>query len=147
MSIYPIAPSDNIRNSLIDYANSCDREAWPILAKKMNENNFLNWERIFVATENDKIIWFCTFTQEDWVPNCNYSPFVWFIFVDKNHRWKRVSEKMINEAETYAKSLNFKKLYIVSDHKWLYEKYWFEKCDQKADEMWRIESIFCRCIK
>ena len=113
----------------------------------MQWNDFLDWERIFIATENNKIIWFCTFTKEDWIPDCDYSPFVWFIFVDKNHRWKRVSEKMINEAETYAKSLNFKKLYIVSDHKWLYEKYWFEKVDEKSDEMWRIESIFCRNIK
>ena len=54
---------------------------------------------------------------------------------------------MINEVEKYAKTLNFEKLYIVSDHKGLYEKYWFEKIDEKADEMWRIESIFCRSIR
>jgi hypothetical protein len=30
---------------------------------------------------------------------------------------------MVNEAEKYAKTLNFEKLYIVSDHKGLYEKY------------------------
>ena len=147
MQIKNLNQNEKIWQELIDYANNCGWEAWPILAQKMKENNFLDWERIFVATENDEIIWFCTFTQEDWVPDCDYSPFVWFIFVDKNHRWKRLSEKMINEAETYAKSLNFKKLYIVSYHKWLYEKYWFEKCDQKADEMWRIETIFCRDIK
>jgi hypothetical protein len=29
----------------------------------------------------------------------------------------------------------------------LYEKYWFEKIDKKYDEMWRIETIFCRDIK
>lgn len=138
---------DFLRNNLIDYANSCNREAGPILAQKMKENNFSDWERIFVATENEKIIWFCTFTKEDWIPNCDYFPFVWFIFVDENHRWKRVSEKMINEVEKYAKTLNFKKLYIVSDHKGLYEKYWFEKCDEKADEMRRIETIFMRDIE
>ena len=113
----------------------------------MKNNDFLDWERIFIATENNKIIWFCTFTKEDWIPDCDYSPFVWFIFVDENHRWKRVSEKMINAVEKYAKTLNFKKLYIVSDHKGLYEKYWFEKCDEKADDLWRIETIFVRKIK
>jgi hypothetical protein len=30
---------------------------------------------------------------------------------------------MINEVERYAKTLDFKKLHIVSDHKGLYEKY------------------------
>lgn len=147
MEIKPVTFGGIIWDDLIDYSNSCNREAWPILAQKMKENNFLDWERTFVATENDKIIWFCTFTQEDWIPDCDYSPFVWFVFVDENHRWKRVSKKMINSVEEYAKTLNFEKLYIVSDHKGLYEKYWFEKIDEKADEMWRIETIFCREIK
>jgi hypothetical protein len=41
---------------LVNYANSCNREAGPILAQKMKNNGFSNWERIFVATENGKII-------------------------------------------------------------------------------------------
>jgi len=147
MIISSITSKDNLRESLINYANSCNREAGPILAQKMQWNDFSDWERIFVTTENDKIIWFCTFTKEDWIPDCDYSPFVWFIFVDENYRWMRLSEKMINEVEKYAKTLNFENLYIVSDHKGLYEKYWFEKIDEKADEMWRIETIFCREIK
>ena len=147
MEINFITPKDKSRDSLINYANSCDREAWPILAQKMQWNDFSDWERVFVATENGKIIWYCTFTKEDWIPDCDYSPFVWFIFVDENHRWKRVSENLINSIEKYTKTLNFKKLYIVSDHKGLYEKYWFEKCDEKADDLWLIETIFVREIK
>ena len=147
MGIRPIVFWDNLWGELVDLARSCNWEAWPVLAKKMKENRFLDWERIFVATDDERIIWFCTFTQKDWIPDCDYSPFVWFIFVDENYRWMRLSEKMINEVEEYAKTLNFKKLYIVSDHKGLYEKYWFEKCDEKADEMWRIETIFCRKIR
>ena len=147
MNIVSINSKDNLWNKLIDYANSCDWEAWPILAQKMNENNFLDWERIFVAIENGQIIWFCTFTKEDWIPDCDYSPFVWFMFIDENYRWKRLSEQMINEVEKYARTLNFEKLYIVSDHKWLYEKYWFEKCDEKIDEFGRVENIFFREIK
>ena len=147
MQIKPIKNSDSLRGNLVKYAKICDWEAWPILSQKMIGNEFSDWERVFVAIENNDIIWFCTFTKEDWIPNCDYSPFIWFIFVDENYRWKRVSEKMINVVEEYAKILNFDKLYIVSDHKWLYEKYWFEKCDEKTDELWRTESIFCRNIK
>ena len=142
-----INKKDVLRNKLIDYANSCNREAWPILAQKIQSDSFSDWEKIFVATEGDNIIGYCTFTKEDGIPNCNYTPFVWFIFVDDKHRWKRISEKMINAVEKYAKTLNFKQLYIVSDHKWLYEKYWFEKCDKKTDELWRSEIIFKRKIK
>ena len=146
MQIKSTSSNYKLRQELIDYANNCSRAAWPILAQKMKENNFLERERIFVAIENEQIIWFCTFTKEDWIPNCDYSPFVWFIFVDENYRWKRLSEQMINEIEKYAKSLNFGKLYIVSDHKWLYEKYWFEKCDEKVNDLGRVETIFFREI-
>ena len=147
MNIVSISSRDNLWNKLIGYANSCPWSAWPILAQKMNENKFLDWEKIFVAIGNYDIVWFCTFTKEDWIPNCDCSPFVWFIFVDEKYRWNRISEKMINEVEKYAKTLNFEKLYIVSDHKWLYEKYWFEKCGEKIDELGRVETIFFREIK
>ena len=56
MEIKFLTTKDNLWDRLIDYANSCDWEAGPILAKKMEENNFLDWERVFIATENDKII-------------------------------------------------------------------------------------------
>ena len=147
MNIVSINSKDNLWNKLVNYADSCNWEAWPLLAQKMNENKFLNWEKIFVATENNDIIWFCTFTKEDWIPDCDYSPFVWFMFVDEQYRWNRISEQMINVVEDYAKTLNFEKLYIVSDHKWLYEKYWFEKCDEKIDELGRVETIFFRETK
>ena len=147
MNIVSIKSKDNLWDKLIVYANSCNWKAWPILAQKMKKNNFLDWEKVFVTIKNDQIIWFCTFTKEDWIPNCEYSPFVWFMFVDENYRWKRISEKMINAVEKYAKSLNFKNLYIASDHKWLYEKYWFKKCDEKMDEFGRVETIFCGKVK
>ena len=147
MQIKSISSNEKLWQELIDYSTHCSRTAWPILAQKMKENNLLERERIFVAIENEQIVWFCTFTKEDWIPDCDYSPFVWFIFVDENYRWKRLSEQMINEVEKYAKTLNFEKLYIVSDHKWLYEKYWFEKCDEKIDELDRMETVFFRKIK
>jgi len=147
MQVKSISKDDKLRSALIQYCENCPWSAWPILAKKMKENNFLHWERVFVAIENEQIIGFCTFTKEDCFPDCEYFPFVWFVFVDEKYRWNRISEKMINTVEDYAKTLNFGKLYISSDHKWLYEKYWFEKCDEKVDEQGRVESIFVRKIK
>ena len=147
MWITAITKEDSLRNKLITYASSCDREAGPILAEKMKWDTFLEWEKIFVATDNDKIIAYCTFTKEDWIPDCEYTPFIGFMFVDENYRWKRLSEKLINAVEEYAKTLNYKQLYIVSDHKGLYEKYGFAEYDKKTDELWRSETIFIRAIK
>ena len=147
MQVKAITKNDELINQIIKYTSNCNREAGPILAQKILSDNFSDWERLFVALENNNIIGDCTFTKEDGITNYNYKPFVWFIFVDDKHRWKRISEKMINAVEKYAKTLNFKQLYIVSDHKWLYEKYWFEKYDTKTDALWRSETIFKRKIK
>lgn len=146
MQINSITSKYKLWSDVINYANNCDREAGPILAEKMKKNNFFDRERVFVLTENDGIGGYCTFTKEDWISNCDYSPFVWFMFVDEKYRWNRYSEKMINEVEEYAKTLNFEKIYIVSDHKWLYEKYWFEKYDEMIDESGHKESVFVREI-
>ena len=146
MQISSITSKNQLWSDVINYANNCDREAGPILAEKMRRNVFLGREKVFVLTENSDIAGYCTFTKEDWIPNCHYSPFVWFIFVDEKYRGKRYSKKLINEVEKYAKTLNFEKLYIVSDHKWLYEKYWFEKCDEMIDESGHKESVFVREI-
>lgn len=147
MQIIYLENNQKLWNELIEYANKCTWEAWPILAQKMLQNNFSEREKVFVVTEGEKIAWYCTFTKEDWIPNCDYTPFIWFIFVDEKYRWKRCSEKIINAVEGYARTLNFKELYIVSDHKWLYEKYWFAPIDIKTDELWRSETIFKREIK
>ena len=51
-----INKEDELRNKLVDYANSCDREAGPILAEKMKSDSFSDWEKIFVATEDNNIV-------------------------------------------------------------------------------------------
>ena len=65
MQVKTIISESKLWNKLIDYANSYNREALLILAQKMKKNNFLEREKVFVATENEQIIGFCTFTKED----------------------------------------------------------------------------------
>lgn len=147
MTIIWLSIQDPLWEKVIWYANDCPWEAGPILAEKMIQNNFSDWERVFVAIEDDKIVWFCTFTKDDGIPNCEYAPFVGFIFVDEGYRGQRLSERLIDSVEEYAKTLDFKNLYIVSDHRWLYEKYGFKKIDESIDAHGRRETIFCKTIK
>ena len=147
MTIIWLSIQDPLWEKVIWYANDCPWEAGPILAEKMIQNNFSDWERVFVAIEDDKIVWFCTFTKEGWISDCEYAPFVGFMFVDEGYRGKRLSERLIDSVEDYAKILDFKNLYIVSDHRWLYEKYGFNKIDERIDAQGRRETIFCKTIK
>lgn len=147
MTIIWLSIQNPLWEKVIWYANDCPWEAGPILAQKMIENHFSDWEKVFVVIEGEKIVWFCTFTKEGWIPNCEYAPYVGFMFVDEGYRGKRLSERLIDSVEDYAKTLDFKNLYIVSDHRWLYEKYGFNKIDESIDAHGRREGIFCRAIK
>ena len=61
-----------------------------------------------------------TFAEQT-VQSCN--PWVSSIFVAEEYRGRRISEKLIEAANQYAKSLGFKETYIPSEHIGLYEKY------------------------
>lgn len=71
------------------------------------------------------------------------------MFVDEEYRGKRYSEKLINAALEYTGELGFERIYLVSDHVNLYEKYGFVKIDEKPAP-WNpdtMESIFMREMK
>ena len=53
-----------------------------------------------------------------------------------------MSEKLIFSALQYAKELRFDKVYLVSDHINLYEKYGFIKIDEKLAPWGNMETIF-----
>ena len=93
----------------------------------MDDNSFLEWERVFIAMDGKKIVGFCNLTAKDELPEgYEFTPFIGFVFVDENHRGQRISELLVNEASSYAKSIGYRKVYIMSGEKGFYEKYGFE---------------------
>ncbi|WP_367618564.1 GNAT family N-acetyltransferase [Vagococcus intermedius] len=46
-----------------------------------------------------------------------------FLYVEETHRGQRVSEKLFNEIEIYLSSQGISKVYLITDHEGLYEKY------------------------
>ena len=105
------------------------------------------WERIFVAIENNNIAGHCSLNEKDSVPDVEYTPYIQAVFVNEQFRGKRLSEKLILCAMSYAKTLGFEKVYIVSDHKNFYEKYGFIKIDEGNDYRGELQSIFVQKIQ
>ena len=115
-------------NKTISFAQSCSWKAGPYLAERMKENAFKDWERVVVAVEDETIVGYCTLSERDELPEeYEYSPFIGFVFVDERYRGKRISEKMIRQILSYAKSIGYRTVYIMSGEQGLYEKYGFEK--------------------
>lgn len=93
------------------------------MLKMINNWEFSEWETPFVATIGDKIIGMATIMKSDYYPLPATYPWVSCIFVDEQYRGNRISGKLIDFANDYAKQLGFKRTYIPTEFVGLYEKY------------------------
>ncbi len=84
---------------------------------------FKEWETPFVATIGDRIIGMAIIMKSDYYPLPEIYPWVSSIFVSEEYRGRKISGKLIDFANEYAKSIGFIKTYIPTEYAGLYEKY------------------------
>lgn len=142
MHIQSLTDGDNGWAAVAEYAHNCSWRAGAALAEQMNECRFSDWERVFAAFDGDRIAGFCTLAKTDCIPDIVYTPYIGFVFVGEPYRGNRLSEKLILSALAYAKELGFDRVYLISDHVHLYEKYGFVKVDEKTAPWGAMETIF-----
>lgn len=131
----------------IALAERCSWKAGPFLAKKMRENDFLEWERVCAACVGGKVAGFCTFAGKDELPeDAPFTPFIGFVFVDGPYRGKRLSEQMIQSLYPYARRLGYEKIYIMSGETGLYEKYGFVKLGDYQTIYDTTDQLFVKSI-
>ena len=132
-------------DEIILFAENCSWKAGPYLAKRMRDNDFEETERVIVAAENNKPVAYCTFSLRDELPETSeYTPFIGFMFVDEKSRGKRLSEKLIEVATEYAKSIGYETIYILSGETLLYEKYGFVKISDEETVYGTVDQLFQR---
>ena len=142
MNFKTITSSDEMWNRVRNYAESCSWKAGKSLANDMDNNVFKEWERVIVAFDNEKICGYCTVAKTDCIPNVCYTPYIGYMFVGEEYRGNRLSQKMIQYAMDYLKTIGFDKVHIVSDHENLYEKYGFHIIDRKIAPWGSEEKIY-----
>lgn len=84
---------------------------------------FTDWETMFAAVADGKIVGMTSLLKTDYYPLPEIFPWVSCVFVEKECRGRRISEKLIAAANEYAKSLGFEKTYIPTEFTGFYEKY------------------------
>lgn len=144
MQLKLLLPSDPLWQETIRYARNCSWKAGRTLALQMENGAFSEWERVLAAVEGQRICGYCTVAKTDCIPGLSYTPYIGFIFVDENHRGRRLSQRMIDFAAEYVKSIGFEAVYLISDHHGLYEKYGFHVIDRQMAPWGTEESIYCR---
>lgn len=87
---------------------------------------FTDWESPFVAIVNGQIVGMATIMKTDYYPLPEIYPWVSSIFVTEDYRGHRISEKLIEFANEYAKECGFARTYIPSEHIGLYEKFGYK---------------------
>jgi predicted N-acetyltransferase YhbS len=148
MNILAMTQGDKYWNETINLAEKCSWKAGPYLAELMKQNKFLEWERVIVALEDEKVVGYCTFCEKDELPEIyEFTPFIGFMFVDEKYRGKRISEMLIRKAIVYAKELGFEYIYIMSGELGLYEKYGFEKIGDYETIYNSVDQLFKRTTK
>lgn len=120
-----ITSSDDLWNKVKNYAEACSWKAGKSLADSMENHIFEDWERVIAALENDKICGYCAVAKNDCIPNVHYTPYIRYVFVEEKYRGHRLSQKLLQYAMDYLKSMDFGEVYLISDHENLYEKYGF----------------------
>ena len=142
MTIKTITQNDNIWNDVKEYAENCSWRAGKALAREMQRNSFEDWERVIIAVDGGKICGYCTVQKNDCIKNVPYTPYISFVFVGEEYRGNRLSQKLIEYAIEYLRFVGFEKVYLVSDHENLYEKYGFVVIDRKIAPWGEEEKIY-----
>ena len=84
---------------------------------------FEDWETPFVAMVNGQIVGMVTIMKSDYYTLPEVLPWISTLFVSETFRGNRISGKLIDFANEYAKDIGFNRTYIPTGHIGLYEKY------------------------
>ncbi len=145
IEIYSMTQGHKHWNETISLAAKCSWKAGSYLAEKMKNNEFAEWERVFAASVDGKVVGFCTLAEKDELPaKYEFAPFIGFVFVDEQYRGKRLSELMLKSATSYAHALGYEKIYIMSGEIGLYEKYGFKKLGNYETIYDTIDQLFVK---
>ncbi len=110
--------------ALLDYIRDFSwDEVKEHLLEKVGNWEFTGWETMLAAMDGDRIVGMCALLKTDYYPLPEIYPWVSCLFVSEPFRGKRLSARLIDAANDYAKTLGFARTYIPSIHTGLYEKY------------------------
>ena len=146
MNINIINTNDLLWNTAITYLENCPWRGTQFLLDQIHRGTFDDWERLVVARNEGEIAGFCAVCKRDWIPDVLYTPFITSLYVAEAFRGNRLSQRLIEAANQYVRTLGFDAVYLFSDHIGLYEKYGFSAIDKYSTPWGEQETLFCRTL-
>lgn len=122
--ILKVEPQTELADELVKFIENCSwDEVKGHLSELVRNARFTDWETMFVAKADGKIIGMTSVMKEDYYDLPDVFPWVSSVFVSEDYRGHRVSGKMITAANEYLRQLGFRKSYIPSNLVGFYERY------------------------
>ena len=123
-SIQKVDKGTKLASELLSFVSDCSwDDVKEHMVKMISDWKFTDWETMFVAKADGKIIGITSVMKEDYYPLPELYPWVSCVFVDEEYRGQRVSSRLIDYANDYLRNLGFRKSYIPSEYVGLYERY------------------------
>lgn len=113
-----------LADMLLTYVESCSwDEVKNHIADVIRSWDFTDWETMFVAIIDGRIVGMASVAKTDYYPLPDVYPWVSSIFVSEEYRGQKISGDLISYANQYLKENGFNRSYIPSEYLGLYEHY------------------------
>ena len=127
LEIKKVDKNTDCADRLIDFVENFSwQEVKSHLLEILQAWAFTDWETPFVAVVNGQCVGMATIMKKDYYPLPKIYTWISSVFVAEDYRGCRISEKLIDFANEYAKECGFERTYIPSEHIGLYEKFGYQ---------------------
>ena len=103
--------------------------------------------KVFMMTDVDKLVSFCTLAKKDDIPDTELTPWIGFVYTFPKYRGKHLAGKLIRHAENEARTAGYEKVFISTDHTGLYEKYGYTFYGTAKDVSGNSSRIYTKNLK
>ena len=125
--IKKVEKGTQLADDLLNFVCNCSWiEIREHIAYMIREWVFTDWEAMFVALMDGKIIGMTSIMKTDYYPIPEIYPWVSCVFVSEEYRGYKISGMLIDFANEYAKENGFDKTYIPTEFFGLYEHYGYQ---------------------
>ena len=124
LTISKVNKDTELAQQLLQFVENCSwYEVKEHIADMLRSWEFTDWECMFAAVEDEKIVGMASVMKTDYYPLPEIYPWISCIFVTESARGRRISGQLIDHANEYAKELGFIRTYIPTEYTGLYEHY------------------------
>ena len=135
---------------VIRWAEKWDWGVGGVLANRLRNNNFKDWETIVIVTVDEQYAGFCILEKkDDWGKeiDTSFTPFITAVYIDPKFRGQKLSKNLLDAACDCARSLKFEIAYLISGEQNFYEKYGFEKFAETLTLSGKTEPVYKKHLR